>query len=314
MAYVDDKNAVLYLPDVKVFLEEFQKQASPLGMHLNISKTRILTSTNGCSAIPAISHRYGPDLAAEIEDVIARFSNKPCPSDTSPHATTPVEVTTGLPVLGQPVGSEQFASDFFDEAASKVEDQVSSLFSSITDKAKLMRLFSSCAMHKTPHLLGLEALYFFDEVNPESWDTWNGPLALQIDADPSMLIAYIAVVHGGLGFMDPFTRAIPDFIVTMTGAIRAAQHGFYMGKDAPPLCLPQSIARHFTVQHNPSPILVHFGHFLPHIATIAAPKAQSHYKPCGTLPSVYKSQNCTRSSPPCCQRQPARSSTCRSPA
>ena len=193
-----------------------------------------------------------------------------------------------------------------------------------------MRLFRSCAMHKTPHLLGSEALYFFDEVKPESWDTWNGPLALQIDAmaknflarltnvesisDSSMLIAYIAVAHGGLGFMDPFTRAIPDFVVTMTGAIRAAQNGFYMGKDAPPLCLPQSIARHFTVQHNPSPILVHFGHFLPHIATIAAPKAQSHYKPCGTLPSVYKSQNCTRSSPPCCQRQPARSSTCRSPA
>jgi hypothetical protein len=45
--------------------------------------------------------------------------------------------------------------------------------------------------------------------------------------ETSMLIAYITVAQGGLGLMDPHTCAIPDFVVTMRSAIRAATAGFY---------------------------------------------------------------------------------------
>jgi hypothetical protein len=130
------------------------------------------------------------------------------------------------PSLGQPVGSKQFAQDFFSNAITQVESQVNTLFSSITDKANLLQLqlFTQCAMHKTPHLLGAEVLYLLEDVAPESWDAWNGPLAHHIHSlahdflarltnlptipDPSMLIAYISCTQGGLGFMDPHTRAI----------------------------------------------------------------------------------------------------------
>ncbi|KAL7523148.1 hypothetical protein ACHAWF_000398, partial [Thalassiosira exigua] len=53
-AYVDDMGAAVPLEDLRFFLEEFTRLVSPLGLHLNRSKTFILLSTSGDSAIPAI--------------------------------------------------------------------------------------------------------------------------------------------------------------------------------------------------------------------------------------------------------------------
>eukprot|EP00956_Cyclotella_meneghiniana_P015018 scaffold22773_cov35-Cyclotella_meneghiniana.AAC.1 len=141
LAYVDDKNSCVYLPDVLFFLEEFQRRAPFLGLYINTIKTRILTSTNGDSAIPAIRREYGRLIATQIQQAIASFSNTPSPTATNPKATTPVEVTTGLRVLGQPVGSPAFATEFLATAISRVEDQVSHLLTSLEDKHTLMRLF-----------------------------------------------------------------------------------------------------------------------------------------------------------------------------
>ena len=112
-------------------------------------------------------------------------------------------------------------------------------------------------MHKTPHLLGSEVLYSLDTTNPPEYDQWNGPLASRIHnmaksflatltntpsiPETSMAIAYISLAHGGLGLMDPHSRAIPDFVVTMASAVKSASAGFYMGKRRRP--------------HPPAPIL-----------------------------------------------------------
>jgi hypothetical protein len=180
MGYVDDKNVCLYIEDVHFFLSEFQSRAAPAGMFLNTNKTRILTSTNGTSAIPAIRQQYGPAIADSIQSAIVTFSTKPTPTPSDPTSTSPVEITTGLRVLGQPVGSKQFAKEFFESAISNIEHQVSKLFDSLSDKATILRLFSTCAMHKNPHLLGSEVLYTMDTVAPSSWDDWNGALAQRI--------------------------------------------------------------------------------------------------------------------------------------
>jgi hypothetical protein len=96
MGYVDDKNICLYVEDVWFFLTEFKRCAQPCGMFLNTNKTRILTSTNDSSSIPAIRHSYGNDIADCIEQAITTFSTKPSPTPSNPTATSPVEVTTGL--------------------------------------------------------------------------------------------------------------------------------------------------------------------------------------------------------------------------
>jgi hypothetical protein len=127
-----------------------------------------------------------------------------------------------------------------------------------------------------------------DQVNPTSWDTWTGPLAYHIHSiaknflsrltnnasipETSMLIAYITISQGGLGLMDAHTRAIPDFVVTMYSAIRAATSGFYMGYNKQPVTLPFSLANHFSNLHNFSlPILQRFHRFLPQLAARATP-------------------------------------------
>jgi hypothetical protein len=127
-----------------------------------------------------------------------------------------------------------------------------------------------------------------DHVNPTSWDTWTGPLAHRIHSmaknflskltnnnsipETSMLIAYITISQGGLGLMDAHTRAIPDFVVTMCSAIRAATSGFYMGHNERPITLPTSLANHFSNLHNfASPILQCFHRFLPQLAARATP-------------------------------------------
>jgi hypothetical protein len=197
-------------------------------------------------------------------------------------------------VLGQPVGSKQFAKEFFELAISNVEhQQVSKLFDSLSDKATILRLFSTCAMHKTPHLLGSEVLYTMDTVAPSSWDDWNGTLAQRIHRmassflarltysasipETSMIIAYMSIAQGGLSLMDPHTRAIPDFTITMASAIRAATAGFYMGRDKCPVTIPQSLAQNFFLSHNhSSPILCNFQQFLPDIAMAAAPPSAAN--------------------------------------
>ena len=50
---------------------------------------------------------------------------------------------------------------------------------------------------------------------------------LQSIEPDSLLIAYVTIAQGGLGLMDPSTRAIPDLVLTMSQAIRHAEQGFY---------------------------------------------------------------------------------------
>jgi hypothetical protein len=87
-----------------------------------------------------------------------------------------------------------------------------------------------------------------------------------------MIIAYMSIAQGGLSLMDPHTRSIPDFTITMASAIRAATAGFYMGRDECPVTIPQPLAQNFFLSYNhSSPILRNFQQFLPDIAMAAAP-------------------------------------------
>jgi hypothetical protein len=93
-----------------------------------------------------------------------------------------------------------------------------------------------------------------DIIQPQHWDNWTGPLATSIDSMAnsflsklidelslplhSMLIAYIPLNQGGLGLLDAATRAIPDFVLTMTSAYRYACDGITLGQDTPSVLLP----------------------------------------------------------------------------
>ena len=112
MAYIDDCRANVYVEDVWFFLEEFNRLGGPLGCHLNFDKTHIMPSTNGTLGVPSIRRKYGDAIATTIEAAIAKYSVSTITINNKP-ISTEVEITTGLCLLGQPLGSTTFARNFF---------------------------------------------------------------------------------------------------------------------------------------------------------------------------------------------------------
>ena len=91
--------------------------------------------------------------------------------------------------------------------------------------------------------------------------------SLEVD---SLLISYITIAQGGLGLMDAFTRAVPDFVITMSQSIRYAEKGFDLQYDKNPTILHPSLTALYSLHGNPtSTILKNFYHLLGDVATPA---------------------------------------------
>ena len=176
MGYIDDVGTAIPHADSFFFCREFERTGPALGCHLNRSKTRILASTNGESALPSIVRDFGPAAAAELRQAIATFSVEEVPSEdptTQPPAAPtfrPKEVVKGLRLLGQPLGSLQYARSFFEARLKENEADATNLLLAVSDQHTALRLFSQCTLHKLPHLLGSEVMYRFRESSYEHWD------------------------------------------------------------------------------------------------------------------------------------------------
>lgn len=108
------------------------------------------------------------------------FSTQPHPTNKSAPAL-PVELTTGFRLLGQPVGSPTFATEFFTSSITAVKESLASLSTSITDKQTKLRIFSQCLLQCLPHLLSSDILYNLPVNDPDpNWEDWNGPLTSNI--------------------------------------------------------------------------------------------------------------------------------------
>jgi hypothetical protein len=83
------KNTVIYFLDLHFFLNKLHRCMPSRGMFIQRLKTRILTSPNSESAIPAIIQVFGPSIANKVQEAIATFSVKPAPTDTDPSTTVP---------------------------------------------------------------------------------------------------------------------------------------------------------------------------------------------------------------------------------
>ena len=100
MVYVDDTNALVPLEDVKDFLRLFNKYGNPLGAILNLSKTKILTSTKGAAPIATRLSNSMIDSERQAGLSLSRVFK------------TYLEETHGLRVLGVPLGSPTFCTQF----------------------------------------------------------------------------------------------------------------------------------------------------------------------------------------------------------
>ena len=69
-----------------------------------------------------------------------------------------------------------------------------------------------------------------------------------------LLIAQLSLNTGGLGILDPRTRAIPDFMLTFTTSIRHTTNGIYLNKHLNNVHLHPTIAALYP-PNGPRPIL-----------------------------------------------------------
>jgi hypothetical protein len=119
LSFVNDISSCVFLPDLHFLCEQVRSRGASIGCFINPHKTRVLTSCNGTSILPALTTHDSP-LVHSISNSISSFSTKPHPTDkTAPDI--PVELTTGFRLLGQPVGSATFASNFFDRRIDDVK-------------------------------------------------------------------------------------------------------------------------------------------------------------------------------------------------
>ena len=179
LSFVDDISSCVYLPNLHFLsCEQVSSRGASVGCFVNPHKTRVLTSCNGTFILPTLS-THNPPLTHSLSTSSASFSTTPyLTNKTAPD----IELTTGFRLLGQPVGSATFSSDFFACQIDDVKKNITSLLDNITDQQTRLRLFSQCIIQKLPHpLLSADILFHLptDDPNPP-WEEWNGPLTSNI--------------------------------------------------------------------------------------------------------------------------------------
>jgi hypothetical protein len=191
-----------------------------------------------------------------------------------------VELVEGFRLLGHPVGSAKFASDYFTKCTTTVQNCIKLLSDSISDQQTKLRLFSMCLIQKIPHLLSSDVMHHLplDDADPP-WEEWCGPLtqttdkiiqdflSTLLDVEPipeyaTILLSQLGLSAGSLGILCPRLRAAPDFVITMTSVCRRATR-FHK------TLLPHHI--HPTIDTNPDSLFLQRLHcLLPHIAKIGS--------------------------------------------
>ncbi len=224
LAYMDNISTTVAYEDVEFFCTEIDRLGAPRGCFVNPMKTRILTSCSGESIIPLLDET----TAKSLNRTIQRYWIKENKDGTS----SPIELTTGFCLLGTPVGSSDFAQEYYDEQITTVNKALKNLNKAIPDLHTRLKLFSHCTIQKLPHLLDSDVMHNFPLITTEAakdWYNWNGPVPAGCDTiindflktildfklddnipNLACLITSLNTNRGGLGFLNASLRAVPD--------------------------------------------------------------------------------------------------------
>ena len=121
MGYVDDVTPWVPLVDLKFYMDELDKRAKRLGGFIGI-KTRIMTSCNGESILDSLE---GHELHDSVKEALYKWSiSTPATSNSEAQLA---EITTGFRLLGTPVGSAEYAEQFFEKKVEEVHQCINAL-------------------------------------------------------------------------------------------------------------------------------------------------------------------------------------------
>jgi hypothetical protein len=171
LAYLDDTFNYAPIIDVFYFLLRFIQLGPLRGLILGCPKTKILTSTTGVSPMASLP----PDLQACLLQAFTLL----CPED--PFSA---ELTSGIRLLGQPLGSPTFIRGFLTQAADTYTNNLQELQTQLSDKHTISAIFKSCAQPSISHLLAVDFALHASSVPPDH------PLSLHNHDSPFTYTGY----------------------------------------------------------------------------------------------------------------------------
>ncbi len=281
MAYVDDANFLVPLEDVLPLLNAFNEVAEPLGAVMNTEKTRIMTSTTGKSILERLEKedKATHDSLSEAINQFSRTSN----ADGS---TSSYEETNGLRILGVPIGSDDFCSEFHLKQVLKAAVDSNKILDGLHDKQTMLRIFKTCTLHKVTHLFASDVACTKESSLPEDWNLWSSNMTnafstmlnsflerlLGVKSIPahSHIIATTSLSNGGLGLQHPRLAAISSFMLSTKRAIDFSTNGIFLPFTPSAITLPPSITSLYSNWDSPSPnsrVFSTFNKYLPSIVS-----------------------------------------------
>jgi hypothetical protein len=134
---------------------------------MNTERTRILISISNQSTLERLKAQSS-SVYASLNRAISHYSRKGHNDGTS----SPLEVITGLRVLGVPIGSKQFCHKFHKERLRAAEEEADTLYEGLSDLQTMTQLFKTCTLHKVTHLFSSDVVNAYSDIlamSPE-WD------------------------------------------------------------------------------------------------------------------------------------------------
>jgi hypothetical protein len=160
------------------------------------------------------------------------------------------------------------------------------LLSGPDDIQTMMRLFSTCTVHKITHLFGSDIFHAPAETMPQLFYLWESNLCnnftqmvenficqlTSTDHLPprSSLISTLTVNQGGLGLQHPRANAITAYMTSSKRCLQYAFEGVWLGRDKPRPLLPPSITSLYSSwQTDPAKSWSIFRQYLPTFTSIS---------------------------------------------
>jgi hypothetical protein len=216
-SYHDDTSVILPYEDIPWFLNTFEQLGRPLGIHLNKQKTKILTSLTDESPLPYLT-----------------ANNKQALIDTLTILGPQAQLTSGTCLLGQPIGSSDFALRFLLDKTQSLDHTINKqLPTRIKDLQTQMAILKHCAIPAINHLLAMH--YYHHAPDSPVFQPWHSQVTYSILSSVHHYIAsitqlpflpyhaqtflHIPASLGGIGLRDPTTATIPSFITSISRSL-----------------------------------------------------------------------------------------------
>jgi hypothetical protein len=224
IAFMDDTNILLPINDVAWFLKRMRTLGAPVGVIVGKDKTKILTNITGTSILPFLP----PKQADELKSALDEYTGGEC--------------TTGLRILGSPLGSNPFQKEYTNTFTHTMINDTAKMCKQLPDTQTVTQIYKECLVARVPFQLTADILTNIDPNNlPENNQDWQSPLtdairqttrdiighATALDKIPeyALEIACIPESLHGLGITSPDRIAVLSFLLPLFRTIRYATKG-----------------------------------------------------------------------------------------